>query len=183
MRRNIVILSTLMIIAAIVLYAFLLSGRAKPGGNEIERQTELWAHERLVRARINAVATPFTTDGCSGGMSAIWQEANDVFPALSNKIGATPPWEQCCITHDKAYHNAAGAKDAMQSFNARLAADQTLSKCISDFGTQESTSIEQQYQLLADMMYSAVRLGGVPCSGLPWRWGYGLPNCYIGYSQ
>jgi hypothetical protein len=33
------------------------------------------------------------------------------------------------------------------------------------------------YQGIADLMYRAVRLGGIPCSGLPWRWGYGWPAC------
>jgi hypothetical protein len=183
MRRKIVIFSSFATVAAIALFAFLLGGRDKADGNRIERQTELWAHERLMRVRINAVATPFETDGCSGGMSAVWQEANNAFPALSNKIGAHPPWEQCCITHDKAYHNAADATDAAQSFDARLAADQTLSECVSNFGKHEPALVKQQYQLLADTMYSAVRLGGAPCSGLSWRWGYGLPNCHIGSSQ
>ena len=29
----------------------------------------------------------------------------------------------------------------------------------------------------ADMMYRAVRIGGGPCTGLPWRWGNGWPGC------
>ena len=37
--------------------------------------------------------------------------------------------------------------------------------------------VEQIYQVIADLMYRAVRIGGVPCSGLPWRWGYGWPSC------
>jgi hypothetical protein len=183
MRRNIVIFSTVLFVAIATLFAFLLDGRGKNGGNEIERRTEIWAHQRLMAARINAKAASFATDGCSGGMSAIWKDARDIFPALLADIGDTPPWESCCVIHDKAYFDASGATDAMQSFNARLLADQNLSKCVADFGNHETTPVMHQYQLLANMMYSAVRLGGAPCSGLPWRWGYGLPNCYIGYSQ
>ena len=33
------------------------------------------------------------------------------------------------------------------------------------------------YKVIGDLMYRAVRIGGVPCSGLPWRWGYGWPEC------
>jgi hypothetical protein len=183
MGRQIFIFSTVMIVATAALFAFLLDGRGKSGGNEIERRTEIWAHQRLMAARINAEDVPFTTDGCSGGMSAIWKDASDTFPALRASIGDTPPWENCCVIHDKAYFDASGATDAKQSFDARLLADQNLSKCVANFGKQETTPIMHQYQLLADMMYSAVRLGGAPCSGLPWRWGYGLPNCYIGYTQ
>jgi hypothetical protein len=183
MRRNIIIFSTVLFITMATLFSFILDGRSKNGGNEIERQTEIWAHQRLMVARINAEAVPFTTDGCSGGMSAIWKDASDTFPTLRASIGDTPPWENCCVIHDKAYFNADGTTDALQSFNARLLADQNLSKCVVGFGKHNTTTIMRQYQLLANMMYSAVRLGGTPCSGLPWRWGYGLPNCYIGNTQ
>ena len=30
---------------------------------------------------------------------------------------------------------------------------------------------------IADLMYRAVRIGGVPCTGLPWPWDYGWPEC------
>jgi hypothetical protein len=33
------------------------------------------------------------------------------------------------------------------------------------------------YNSLAEGMYGAVRIGGAPCTGLSWRWGYGWPNC------
>ena len=33
------------------------------------------------------------------------------------------------------------------------------------------------YEVIGDLMYRAVRIGGIPCSGLPWRWGYGWPEC------
>ena len=33
------------------------------------------------------------------------------------------------------------------------------------------------YAAIAELMYRAVRIGGIPCSGLPWRWGYGWPEC------
>ena len=37
--------------------------------------------------------------------------------------------------------------------------------------------VEVLYDSIAGLMYRAVRIGGVPCSGLPWRWGYGWPAC------
>ena len=172
-----------MVITTVATSTFLLGGRDTAGNNELERQAELWAHQRLMRVRKNAAPPPFSTDGCSGGMSALWQSMGDTFPALTDSIGARPPWEQCCVTHDKAYFDAADTTDADKSFQARLAADQILSSCVSNYGNQEAAQIKREYQLLADMMYSAVRLGGAPCSGLPWRWGYGLPNCHIGSNQ
>jgi hypothetical protein len=39
------------------------------------------------------------------------------------------------------------------------------------------SQIETIYWSIAAVMYRAVRLGGVPCTDLPWRWGFGLPAC------
>ena len=33
------------------------------------------------------------------------------------------------------------------------------------------------YRGIADVMYRAVRLGGTTCTRLPWRWGFGWPDC------
>jgi hypothetical protein len=89
---------------------------------------------------------PFTTDGCSGGMTAGWQ-------FISHK---PPPWNDCCVTHDKAYW--AGGSSAQ-----RKQADITLLIDVANRG----------YPLIAMLMYLAVRVGGVPWLPLPWRWGYG----------
>jgi hypothetical protein len=37
--------------------------------------------------------------------------------------------------------------------------------------------VTQLYRTIADIMYRAVRLGGGPCTGLSWRWGFGWPQC------
>jgi hypothetical protein len=37
--------------------------------------------------------------------------------------------------------------------------------------------VDEAYAAIADAIFAAVRLGGAPCSGLSWRWGYGFPNC------
>ncbi|PID36367.1 MAG: hypothetical protein CR993_05790 [Rhodobacterales bacterium] len=129
--------------------------------------------------RDEAPANAFTTDGCSGGMSNIWRGLTATFPDLATDIGAHPPWESCCITHDQAYHIAGNATTARASFDARLTADETLRECVA--ATQTDLSPQTQ-QALADAMFHAVRTGGGPCTGLPWRWGYGLPRC-IGFFQ
>ncbi|WP_222937578.1 hypothetical protein [Spartinivicinus ruber] len=97
----------------------------------------------------NVTISNFTTDGCSGGMSALW-----------NLFEHSPPWENCCILHDKVYWQGGTAKQ-------RLQADYTLKQCVHQAG----------YPLIADLMYHAVRTGGGPCTRLPWRWGYGWPHC------
>ncbi|MEM7237480.1 MAG: hypothetical protein AAF501_06615 [Pseudomonadota bacterium] len=158
----------------------------------LRRTVEMPVHEALVgviRAPGTEVAT-FTTDGCSGGLSSTWFVVADLFPDFSAAHMERPPWEACCITHDRVYHNAAGATEADQSFDARLAADNELRRCVVETGDERKSDIAQHYGLseaqvqlaygvISDAMFNAVRFGGSPCSGLPWRWGYGFPACFL----
>lgn len=89
---------------------------------------------------------PYTTDGCSGGMSALWRLA----------CGTPPPWEQRCIEHDRSYWRGGTACD-------RRRADAILLSQVARKG----------YPVVAIIMWSAVRLGGHPLLPFPWRWGYG----------
>jgi hypothetical protein len=41
------------------------------------------------------------------------------------------------------------------------------------------TELAAAYDVIAGLVYRAVRAGGVPCSTLPWRWGYGWPKCFL----
>ena len=38
-------------------------------------------------------------------------------------------------------------------------------------------TIEQNFRIVAALMYRAVRVGGMPCTPFAWRWGYGWPPC------
>lgn len=131
---------------------------------------------------------PFTTDGCSGGLSEAWQVVANRFPDFAQTHESQPPWEGCCVTHDRTYHNAGLATDPTASFEARLAADTALKSCVISSGKDRidglaatyqvpPDQIEAAYQNIAHTMFIAVRFGGGPCSGLPWRWGYGYPSC------
>ncbi|MDW3221717.1 MAG: hypothetical protein R8G34_02335 [Paracoccaceae bacterium] len=156
----------------------------------IGEMAELPAHQTLMTMIPDGPLAEFTTDGCSGGMSDIWSASAAKFPEWAKSQGEKPPWEACCVSHDRAYHNAAGATDAKKSFDARRSADETLRSCVLTQGTRDraalaqrfdvsGTTIDTAYAGIAQAMYLAVRLGGGPCSGLPWRWGYGFPNCSI----
>ncbi|QIE43283.1 hypothetical protein G5B39_14235 (plasmid) [Rhodobacteraceae bacterium SC52] len=129
-----------------------------------------------VVADAGGTPVPFTTDGCSGGLSAGWALLSDVVPGFSQTYDAEPPWESCCVTHDRAYHAVEGAQDIEQSYAARLTADLALHTCVATTGAADDPT-PLPYDQLADAMFNAVRLGGGPCSGLPWRWGYGFAQC------
>jgi hypothetical protein len=90
--------------------------------------------------------TPFKSDGCSGGISWLWQ----------NIAGRKPPWEEHCVEHDKAYWRG-GDREARQQADLKLAAGVTKSG----------------YPIMSALMYLGVRIGGHPNLPLPWRWAYG----------
>ena len=152
---------------------------------------ELSLHQRL-QDRISLPGTvleEFSTDGCSGGLSVGWDHFAEQAGFFRQRHGIKPPWERCCIEHDRAYHLGGGSGlTAMESFLAREQADNALRACVLDtrdgrmdslkeaYGFDES-QVTEVYQVIAESMHTAVRLGGMPCSGLSWRWGYGWPGC------
>ena len=148
------------------------------------------AHAALmdVMAAPGTAPVPFETDGCSGGLSEAWRVVAGRFPDFAEAHRALPPWEGCCVTHDRAYHDAGGATDAEAGFDARLDADRALEACVVATGAGRVDAlagtydvppdrIEAAYDSIARAMFLSVRVGGAPCSGLPWRWGYGYPDC------
>jgi hypothetical protein len=89
--------------------------------------------------------TEFTSDGCSGGMTVIWQ-------FLFNKL---PPWNGVCVEHDRAYSRGGTAND-------RRIADAELLAGVAHNG----------HPVWAIIMWIAVRIGGHPYFPFSWRWGY-----------
>jgi hypothetical protein len=157
---------------------------------DIERRLELIGHRSLagVRARPGVALAPFTTDGCSGGLSTVWSYVAETLPRFAESHQDRPPWEPCCITHDRAYHLGGPDPEPEQSYAARLRADEALRQCVLATGRDRAEDLAQDYGMtreqidaayvaISDAMFLAVRLGGGPCTGLGWRWGYGFPNC------
>ena len=93
---------------------------------------------------------PFTTDGCSGGMSFIWNTL--IKPFTKTDI----PWKDCCVEHDKEYWLGGSREE-------RKEADRKLAECVKNRG----------YKIWSVLMYYGVRVGGMPYFPLSWRWGYG----------
>lgn len=127
---------------------------------------------------------PFNSDGCSGGMSDAWSYIAQVIPAFRQQFGKLPPWQECCVVHDRAYWQG----ETEQGYQRRLEADKALQACVEQTGAQRSEALSKQFELTDDevkqlfnvsaaMMYQAVRIGGKPCSYLSWRWGHGWPQC------
>lgn len=154
-------------------------------------KVEVWRHSRLqvLRAEDPTALVPFTTDGCSGGMSAAWGSLARTFPWFARVFAHEAPWHDCCVVHDRSYHLGGEVPDAEAGFRARLKADEDLRICVQGVADDQAAVLAQQFDgtpedvtaaihFVADRMYDAVRVGGLPCSGLPWRWGYGWPQCF-----
>lgn len=148
------------------------------------REFEELRLRQLQTVQSNSELAPFTTDGCSGNLSQNWKLLATRLPGFDEEFGDAPPWEDCCVTHDKEYWRG-GAGDG---YTRRHDADQQLRQCVVDTGVTlapalslkysvTDEAVKQTFSVIADLMYQAVRLGGQPCSLLPWRWGYGWPNC------
>ena len=174
--------------------SIILAGTGAHAGDwaeQLSRTVELPAHRWLSETRTadGVALNAFTTDGCSGGMSSLWTFVAERYPAFAEAHGGVPPWEECCVTHDRAYHDAGPDPDPDASYDARLAADTVLRECVRETSSVRDRVLIVEYELtpeqvraaygaIAEGMFQAVRLGGGPCSGLPWRWGYGYPQCW-----
>lgn len=93
---------------------------------------------------ISAELSSFTSDGCSS------------FP--NGTLEQQSLWLDCCIRHDLAYWKGG-------TYEERLAADQSLERCVYRAGEPE----------IAQLMLAGVRVGGSPFYPTPFRWGYGWP--------
>jgi hypothetical protein len=153
---------------------------------EIAEALETQQMERLAaqQNRRGITIDAFDSDGCSGGMSSAWSYLSDTLPEFVRYAGEKPPWEHCCVAHDRHYWR--GESD--NGFNKREQADAQLRQCVQLTGREQGEEIStllslpkqdivELIDLTANLMYQAVRIGGAPCTGLPWRWGHGWPRC------
>jgi hypothetical protein len=150
---------------------------------KMERSLESRLLVRLDAAQ-QGEPSAFTTDGCSGGMSEAWVFLAQALPKFTNKFGARPVWEDCCVTHDRVYWRG----ETTDGFGKRMQADRMLRSCVQAYGPRlapelaarhrmAEQTVKSIFNVAGEMMYQAVRAGGKPCTFLPWRWGYGWPQC------
>lgn len=151
---------------------------------DFERSLENRLLARLELAQKEARLNDFTTDGCSGGMSEGWTFLARALPRFAEKFGERPVWEDCCIAHDRSYWRGESA----EGFDRRLRADEELRRCVREYGPRLAPELSARHGLpeetvisifstAGEIMHQAVRVGGKPCTFLPWRWGYGWPQC------
>ena len=148
------------------------------------REIEEFRMRQLQAVQAGAEISPFSTDGCSGNQSKSWETMARIIPGFEDEFGDEPPWENCCVAHDALYWQ--GRVD--DGYDRRVAADRELEACVAATGERlapelgagydvSEERVKNAFKSISNWMYRAVRIGGQPCSLLPWRWGYGWPNC------
>ncbi len=175
-----------LLIAGLLLTGLLIasSATAQSWLEEGARKFEELRLRQLQSVQAKGEIRPFTSDGCSGKQSEGWEMLARTMPGFKEHYGTKPPWESCCLTHDRVYWQG----KAVDGYARRMQADQELRQCVVDTGVRLAPELSQKYSvpedsvrqaflITAELMYLAVRVGGQPCSLLPWRWGYGWDNC------
>lgn len=186
-RLSLIIVSLVcFVLIVVIVFAFV-----RYGSLTFSPVTEQQAMDRLDQTKAVTSLSLFVTDGCSGNVSSGWTEVVNTLSAVSTRFAdsyaetTTIPFEAACIEHDRAYHTGEGG------YIGRLRADMQLRADIIEYaianteeiqsrtGLRESVQVIHLYEQLADAIYHAVRLGGAPCSGKPYAWGYGYNagNC------
>ena len=140
--------------------------------NPLEEIAEALEGEQMERLaaqqnRSGITIDAFNSDGCSGGMSSAWSYLADTLPEFTRYAGDKPPWEHCCVAHDRDYWR--GESD--NGFRKREQADAKLRQCVQLTGREQSDEISTVLQLpkqdvfelielTGELMYQAVRRNG-----------------------
>jgi len=102
------------------------------------------------------------------GLSAFAQtdtvSTTEIVPAKFKSDGCSlfpdGAYRDCCVEHDLAYFNGG-------SWKMRWRADKKLFKCV-------AAKKGFEHKILAPLMWTGVRIGGVHFLPAPFRWGFGI---------
>lgn len=169
-----------------LLLAAILIGRLfDSAGVTVSPVAEAAAQRQLMEVKQHSSLAPFESDGCSGNVSSGWARAIAVLSETSQSFGAayasasTIPFEAACVTHDQAYHLGDGGYVGRWQADLQLRADiiEYGITHVADIKARTGIATDEQvyalYEVLAETVYRGVRLGGAPCTGMPYAWGYG----------
>ena len=111
-----------------------------------------FSYDKLKNKPFTETILPFNTDGCTNFFDGTSSDKNK-------------SWRHCCVEHDLVYWSGGPA-------DLRKEADLELKKCVAEKGGP----------IVAQAMYSAVRLFGGPYTGHFFRWGFGW-DYLVGYDE
>lgn len=177
-RRALIIF---IIFSAVAVSSYYLFFRTTTIGPITERNKMILLEETKQYSDLQA----FESDKCSFNISQGWESSikglSKISPTFAERYADVKniPFEAACVQHDKAYHKGEGG------YQARLQADDALRSAILSYGINNTEEIKQHtgldtdeeaiflYEVIAEAVYYGVRVGGAPCSGMPYAWGFG----------
>ena len=115
------------------------------------REIEEFRMRQLQSVQVAAEIMPFTTDGCSANQSKNWEVLAQVLPVFADEFGQKPPWEDCCVAHDKLYWQG----DVADGYHHRVAADQELKACIVATGDKLAAELSSPYSVSEEKIGAA----------------------------
>jgi len=178
-KKNIILFTILFVL---IYYAFISPKIIIRPNTEAKKMIQLEETKKTTRL------SPFETDGCSGNVSEGWTSAVKTLSNISDDFSKkysdqkNIPFESAGISHDKIYHQGVGG------YVSRLNAGNQLRADIIKYGINnwqdiiENTPLKTKeevvfvFEKIAEVIYRSVRVGGFPCSGQPYAWGYGYNN-------
>lgn len=180
-------ISTRDILGLILLVLLLVGYSILPKQIQLDPVIEKGRMDKLESAKEIYELSDFETDGCSGNISNSWNTVVSGLSKISKNFeekysDSKVPFEDACILHDFAYYLGIGG------YEGRLRADNQLRDNIISYGIENADQIMKDtgirseeevmyiYELIAEAIYGGVRIGGSPCSGKSYAWGYGYNN-------
>ena len=127
------------------------------------REIEELRLQQLRTVQSSGEIAPFSSDGCSGYQSQNWELLAEALPGFKQRFGDKPPWENCCVAHDKIYWRGS----VEDGYTKRKQADQTLRQCVADTGSEMAEQLSQKFaspeenvrhafSMTAELMYKAI---------------------------
>jgi len=146
LRHTIVTSRTAGVCALVLLSSCLVFGELRPRAHTMRKYRESPELARAIEAR--------AASECEARRSVRPEHA---FHTDGCTLWIDGSWGECCVEHDLVYW-CGGSREERQ------AADRALRACVQESGNS----------VVSWVMYPAVRLGGGPWTGAPWRWGFGF---------
>jgi heme exporter protein D len=183
MKKRLVRIAVFLCLLALIIAA--ITYHLERGTITVTPQAERERMERLEQAKQRHTLAPFVSDGCSGMVSEAWTLAVQQIGAFSKDMNeryadaTSIPFQFACEAHDRLYHAGEGG------YVARFIADNKLRTDIHEYALTHREEIRTRaglssdeaalylYDIIADLVYHGVRVGGAPCSGKPYAWGFG----------
>ena len=127
---------------------------------------EPYTKVKPMRNSVEQVAEEFCSNKrASSGATIVAKQPDYIFTTDGCTRWFDDSWVACCIVHDISYWCGGSEQD-------RKEADRELKQCVNS-----------KMNMMGNILYVGVKLGGHPWLPTPWRWGYGWDDWPKSYEK